>query len=188
MNQSTIREYTSNDQIRVKQFYMSMENKRKKSRVLQALAERKSVRQSWQVGIVSMVGIHLTLKQVTWSIAILELIVWTTSIGIFWYKWISQEYDSQLKKKSEDMIEILSNLNKEEKSNAWIMESEDGKMVGAVLLKYEDKREGKIGYLTGLSSEIRNRLVRNAIGFAKSNKIEVISKWSSTWSDNDHCL
>ncbi|RCH92175.1 hypothetical protein CU097_013368, partial [Rhizopus azygosporus] len=89
----------------------------------------------------------------------------------------------EIKKKADEMVDVL----KSKESHCWIMEN--GKdIVGTVILKC-DQREGKIGYLTGVNSEIRRSLVKNAIQFAKSNKIEVISKWdeSTKWtSDNNH--
>ncbi|CAO3659851.1 unnamed protein product [Rhizopus stolonifer] len=175
MNQTTIREYSHHDSSRVKQFYTAIENEKKNDRVFSTLKNKKGVRQSWQMGMVSLCVIHL-LKRTTWRMALLEVFLWTTSLSLVWYKWISQEYDNHLKERTEVLMDMLDGLEKEEKSNAWIMENKEGKLVGTAVLKYQDNREGKLGYLTGTNIEITHELVRIAMTFAKSNKIEVISK------------
>ncbi|KAI9483231.1 MAG: hypothetical protein EXX96DRAFT_599740 [Benjaminiella poitrasii] len=177
MKEATIREYTSNDQEIFKRFYINMETKKRTNQVLRALKQRTSAKQTWQAGMIGILSIHLTqilklsitLKHATLIMA--ETLIWSAGVGIVWYKWICQEYNNELKRTSEHMAIELSNIQTNEKSNAWIMER-DGEIVGTVALKYE-KGEGKIGYLTGLDSQIRLMLVQNAFRFGRVNKIEL---------------
>ncbi|KAI9279591.1 hypothetical protein BY458DRAFT_502259 [Sporodiniella umbellata] len=179
MSQTTIREYNNQDSSRIKQFYITAENQKKNKRVFDTFKNQKSVRQSWQIGIVGLCVLHL-FKRTTWRMGLLEAFIWTTGLAIFWYKSISQDYNQRLNGKVERMMEALGNLEKEEKSNAWIMENKEGKLVGAAILVYQDNREGKLGYLPGTSAENTHQMVRIVMAFAKSNKIEVISKRSDS--------
>ncbi|PHZ15599.1 uncharacterized protein RHIMIDRAFT_234940 [Rhizopus microsporus ATCC 52813] len=177
-----IREYENSDLNRAKEFYINMENEKRQERIIRYLKKKRAVRQSWQLGIMGLVGLQL-MRRTSWSTMFIEMTIWTTSIGLIWYLHIRDEYRKEIKKQADEMVDAL----KSKESHCWIMEN--GKdIVGTVILKC-DQREGKIGYLTGVNSEIRRSLVKNAIQFAKSNKIEVISKWdeSTKWtSDNNH--
>lgn len=177
-----IREYENSDLNRAKEFYINMENEKRQERIIRYLKKKRAVRQSWQWGIMGLVGLQL-MRRTSWSTMFIEMTIWTTSIGLIWYLHIHDEYKKEIKKQADEMVDVL----KSKESHCWIMEN--GKdIVGTVILKC-DQREGKIGYLTGVNSEIRRSLVKNAIQFAKSNKIEVISKWdeSTKWtSDNNH--
>jgi hypothetical protein len=191
MQKAIIREYQPEDQENFKRFYVSLENKKKRTRVLHALQKRTSAKRAWQAGIVGVLGIHLSqwaksatvLKSTT--MLILEILLWSAGIGFVWYRWISREYDTALVKACEHIATELGSMRKSEKSNAWVAEK-DGQLVGTVALKYEDKGEGKVGFLTGLESQTRLMLVQNAIKFGRTNKIEVISKWQNEtkWSES----
>ncbi|KAI8372450.1 hypothetical protein BD560DRAFT_482817 [Blakeslea trispora] len=182
MKDAEIREYTSTDQQRFKQFYMAMEAEKKHSRVIHALKQRKNARLVWHAGIIGILGIHLSkfmglpisIRGV--SITLLEMFLWSASVGLVWYRWIGQEYEHRLSSICEHMATELNEIQKNDKSCAWVMEKND-RIIGTVALKHEEGTEGKIGYLTGLDPQIRLKLVQNAIRFGRTNKIDVISKW-----------
>ncbi|KAI7908197.1 uncharacterized protein BX663DRAFT_528691 [Cokeromyces recurvatus] len=190
MKDTIIREYTPNDQDKFKKFYIDIESKKRTNRVIRALKQRTVAKRTWQAGMVGILSIHLTqflnlsitIKKTT--LMIIEMLLWSAGIGVVWYKWICQEYNDELKRISERMATELSHIQNNGKSNAWMMER-NGNIMGTVALKYE-KGEGKIGYLTGLNSQIRLKLVQHAFRFGRVNKIEVISKWKDDlkWSEN----
>jgi hypothetical protein len=188
MQKATLREYQPEDQDNFKQFYISLENKKKTSRVLHAIQQRSSAKRTWQAGIVGILGIHISqwsatlLKSTT--LVILEILLWSAGVGLVWYRWISQQYDKAIVEACEHIVNELGSMKKNEKSNAWVAEK-DGQLVGTVALKYE-QGEGKVGCLTGLDSQTRLMLVQNAIRFGRTNKIEVISKWQNEtkWSES----
>ncbi|KAI8097946.1 uncharacterized protein B0P05DRAFT_522688 [Gilbertella persicaria] len=190
MKDAKIREYTTADHQRFKQFYLSMENKKKQGQVLHALRQRASAKRVWHAGLVGILGIHLSQFMQSISIKntlflVSELLLWSAGVGIVWYRWISQEYEARLANICEHMATELNGIQKNEKSCAWVMEKDD-QIIGTVALKYEGGTEGKIGYLTGLDPQIRLKLVQNAIRFGRTNKIDVISKWQDDlkWSES----
>jgi hypothetical protein len=189
-----IREYTSQDQLKFKKFYITIESKKKKTRVLHALQKSQSAKRTWQAGLVSILGLHfshllkakLSLVLSTIPTILVELFLWSAGVGFVWYKWISKEYESKVQQATENMAKELANIQNIPKSNAWIMVNEDDEIVGTVALKYENG-EGKLGYLTGEESRNRLLLVQNAIRFGRTNNIQVISKWGhedSKWSES----
>lgn len=191
MQNVTIREYQFEDQENFKQFYVSLENKKKTTRVLHALQKRTSAKRAWQAGIVGILGIHLAqwtkpaniVKSTT--MLFLKIFLWTAGVGLIWYYWISPEYDTTLVKACEHIVTELGSMRKNEKSNAWVAEK-DGQLVGTIALKYEGKGEGKVGFITSLDSQTQLMLVQNAIKFGRTNNIEVISKWQNEtkWSES----
>ncbi|KAI8373923.1 hypothetical protein EDC96DRAFT_562657 [Choanephora cucurbitarum] len=191
MKDAEIREYTSTDRHRFKQFYLTMETEKKQSRIIHALRQRKSAKRVWHAGIVGILGIHLSnfmqssISIKSTSLMLLEMILWSAGVGLVWYRWISQEYEQRLASICERMATELSGIQTNDKSCAWVMEK-DNQIIGTVALKYEGGKEGKIGYLTGLNPQIRLKLVQNAIRFGRTNKIDVISKWQNDlkWSES----
>jgi hypothetical protein len=192
-----IREYTSEDQHQFLTLYLLFGEKKKRSRVMHELRQSKSAKRTWQAGIVGIIGIHLSyyfnstelLGHSAFALTsiptvFIELLLWTAGVGFAWYKWICREYDAKLLESSKHMALELGNVHKHEKSNAWVLTDGNG-ILGTVALRYENN-EGKIGYLTGEGKEERVELVKHAIRFGQTNKIEVISKLShegSKWSE-----
>lgn len=190
-----IREYTNEDQHNFLTLYLLFGERKKQSRVLHELRQNKSAKRTWQAGLVGIIGIHLSyyfnsigvvnsFMLSTIPTIFVELLLWTTGVGFAWYKWICREYDSKLLESSKQMALELGNVGKNDKSNAWVL-VENNEILGTVALRYENN-EGKIGYLTGEGTEERMELVKHAIRFGQTNKIEVISKLShegSKWSE-----
>lgn len=187
-----IREYTSQDQQSFKKFYSTIENKKKQSQVLHALVQSQRAKRTWQAGIVGVIGIHMSQwihGQLSFSsipTIFLELILWSTGLGFVWYKLLCREYENKVRQAIERIPNELASIQKNEKSNAWVMVNNENEIVGTVALKFENG-EGKIGYLTGQESQTRLQLVQNAFRFGRTNKIQVISKWGhedSKWSES----
>ncbi|KAI8091686.1 hypothetical protein BDF21DRAFT_332150 [Thamnidium elegans] len=178
MNQ--IREYTSQDQQRFKQFYITTENEKKHARVLNGLYQSQGTKRTWQAGIVGIFGIHITQWLKTPSLPLplilIELMLWTAGVGFFWYNWLSRDYKKHVQQSVERISTGLLAIAKTEKSNSWVMENNKGELIGTVALKYENG-EGKIGYLTAERKQDCKELVQNAFKFGRANKIRVISKW-----------
>ncbi|GAA5799495.1 hypothetical protein HPULCUR_004911 [Helicostylum pulchrum] len=188
MNQ--IREYTSQDQQRFKQFYIATENKKKHARVLKDLYQSQGTKRTWQAGIVGIFGIHITqwfkTRYLPLPLILIELMLWTAGVGFFWYSWLSRDYKRHVQQSVERISTGLLAITKIEKSNSWVMENSKGELIGTIALKYEND-EGKIECLTAKRKQDYRELVQNAFKFGRANKIQVISKWQgqdSKWSES----
>lgn len=191
MKQFEICEY-KDEQQRFKDFYLTMQNKSKTTRVLQALKHNKNIRNIWQAGLVCILAIdisqwrQLAISLKHSSILVLSALLWSTLVGVSGIQWIRKRYDQELTHTCDTMAKELGQIRANENCNAWIMTNDD-QIVGTVAFKLE-KNEGQIGYLTGLDSDVRLKLVQHAFNFGKSKGVKVISRlkqatFDSRWSD-----
>ncbi|KAI8637682.1 hypothetical protein BD408DRAFT_478020 [Parasitella parasitica] len=183
-----IREYESKDQHELKRFYLDMESKKRTSQVLHTLRQRSSAKRTLQAGLVGILGIHLSQYSIFsvkhTALLMVELLLWSAGLGVFWFKIIGQEYEAALNKNCQQMTDELAAIRKSEKSNVWIM-TKQGHIIGTVAFKHESG-EGKIGFLRGIDPQARLLLLKNAFRFGRAINIDVISKWKDDmkWSES----